>query len=833
MKRLLTILVLVGAFVFPLSAQQIRLQASDTPLDQVLSTLNVELSFDSKALSVYRVSVNRDFSSFREAIDFLLQGKPFVCEQIGKVYVIVPYEEEVIAPVPIPETYTLSGVLTDKDNGERLPYAHILTAQGMIVGDENGFFSVKSNRPVPLRMRFTYLGYHPVDTLLMPGSHVINLSSQPMVMDEVFVSPAKSAMMMQTGRTSGEVRVNHAITRYMPGSGDNSVFNLLRMMPGVRASGEPNEELIVWGSESGESKITFDGYTLFGLKSFSDNISFINPYMVKEIRLNKGGMDASEGNRIGATGHITGVDGNLSAPSFKANVSNLTANLFGSLPVTKRSVLMVGYRQTYYNLYDVEKLNPYGNSHGNTTGGNGNEGNGNGGKGHGSGSGQGPGSGQGSQAGNNDFYIYPDYAFRDVNVKYSGSFSDRDKYALSFYAADDDFDFTVAQDNDFNLDAAEKSHQQAGSFAYDRMWNNTSKTGIQVSFSRLKTKEDLISSVQGNQAVPEIASHSENRISEVTARLNHSFPLGYFQQLEAGGEFTHYTDELNGVNQKLSKPTLYVTDRFTLGNLSLNAGLRTDFIPGKAYFQPRASLRYRINKDWTGTASWGLYRQYIAHIPVEDEAGNFVFAWQIQEDNAPSSMQSAAGIAFNRNGLLISAEGYHKKNKDVVRISDAVYRTDVDMTGFDVFLKKEFDKVSLFGSYSLSHLSEQVTETGHELKAGTILSFSPFTFSANYVFGSGFSYPYIGGHGIHGTGTGQGQSNNHADMEKNYSRLDVAATYSYSFPKLKLQTGLSIINVLGTENIKYAYRLPAREDVTNVFTQAQPFTPTLFIEIIF
>ncbi len=45
----------------------------------------------------------------------------------------------------------------------------------------------------------------------------------------------------------------------MPGFSDNALFNVLRMMPGIRASGEPSDELYVWGSSPGESRVTLDG----------------------------------------------------------------------------------------------------------------------------------------------------------------------------------------------------------------------------------------------------------------------------------------------------------------------------------------------------------------------------------------------------------------------------------------------------------------------------------------------------------------------------------------------------------------------------------------------
>ena len=83
--------------------------------------------------------------------------------------------------------------------------------------------------------------------------------------------------MMNQGIRPGLLRINHKSALSIPGSGDNSVFSVLRLQPGILASGEQSNNLVIWGSYSGQSSVLFDGITLFGLKSYSDNISAVNP----------------------------------------------------------------------------------------------------------------------------------------------------------------------------------------------------------------------------------------------------------------------------------------------------------------------------------------------------------------------------------------------------------------------------------------------------------------------------------------------------------------------------------------------------------------------------
>lgn len=288
----------------------------------------------------------------------MLKDKPFRHENINGVYVIASYTEKIEQPpvVEVKRYYTFSGTIRDADSEEGLPYAYITTPEKTVSTDEAGYFSFKTEKKGNQRVQVQYLGYQAQDTILSPGLNEIRLQSAVFTMDEVIVSPAPATMLIQSGNSPGEIRINHQISKYIPGSNDNSVFNLMRMMPGVRASGEPSEDLIVWGSNMGESKITYDGYTLFGIKNYNDHIGSVNPYMVKDIRILKGGYGSNQGGRIGAITEITGIDGNFNAPSVKATVSNYTMNLFASVPLTKKLNISAAYRQTFYNLYNNENV---------------------------------------------------------------------------------------------------------------------------------------------------------------------------------------------------------------------------------------------------------------------------------------------------------------------------------------------------------------------------------------------------------------------------------------------------------------------------------------------
>ena len=809
MKKFIVILIITLTGTIAAFSQELHLVVNDKPLNDVLRGLPVEISFDDNALSQYKVTVNRKFNNPQSALDFLLKDKPFRHENINGVYVIASYTEKIEQPpvVEVKRYYTFSGTIRDADSEEGLPYAYITTPEKTVSTDETGYFSFKTEKKGNQRVQVQYLGYQAQDTILSPGLNEIRLQSAVFTMDEVIVSPAPATMLIQSGNSPGEIRINHQISKYIPGSNDNSVFNLMRMMPGVRASGEPSEDLIVWGSNMGESKITYDGYTLFGIKNYNDHIGSVNPYMVKDIRILKGGYGSNQGGRIGAITEITGIDGNFNAPSVKATVSNYTMNLFASVPLTKKLNISAAYRQTFYNLYNNENVD-LSNSENST------------------------------QTIYSSIYIKPDYHFNDANLKLSGKAFKDDSYYISLYGANDRFKYSVNQPNEYDVNASEKSRQYGGAASYKRVWENGSTTKVVATFSRLTSLLDNLTILGDKKPTTDDVSHLDNEVQEFSVKLNHDFNIGSRNKVQVGGEWQQYRVSLNELCGELDKPTVYITDNILLDKLTLSAGVRVDMpLNKKVYVQPRLSGTYKISEELTATASWGLYNQFLTRTAYQYDESGFQTVWTMADSTFTKAMHTTAGIAYSKNGFLVSMEGYYKTTKNSQYFLDnTVYKIDNTILGADLFAKKLIRNHTLYGSYSINRLSKPQNELSHEIKVGGIGAFDPFYFSLSYVYGTGFSYISTGGHG-HGQGNEEGQhgsEHEHTDYsDEPYSRFDIGATYRAQIKKVRLQAGVSLLNVFGTKNIKYNYQISGQNTATNIFTKATPFTPTVFLEIIF
>ena len=738
----------------------------------------------------------------------------------------------------------MSGRVCDIKSTESLPYTHLQINGTGLASDENGNFSYVSQQDSLFHLQASYLGYFLLDTVMTPGTgKLILLSRANYKLAEVKVKGVKVVKSLQVGNKPGVLRLNHQVARYLPGNGDNSVFNLLRLQPGILAAGEQSNDLIIWGSYEGQSQVLFDGFTLFGMKNFNDNISAVNPFMAKDIQVLKGAYGAEHGGRVGGLVNISGVDGNVKETRLNLSINNMTLNGMLSIPVTKQSALVLAFRQTYYELYNSQQLSfKTGRSRNSTN--------------------------------TIERTLYPDYTFRDLNLKYSGTNKAGDSYSISALFGEDRFSNTLNADNgrtSIDYEDHEHNKQYAISGYYQKNWWNGSRTKLSMAYSTLDKEVKnlkLIGRVQegqgqgqgqgsggpgGYQTVSSLDKLNLNQVGEVNFSLTHHLVLAEKHQLELGASmvlnqvsFQEDSFEVNLVSQEIegSRLNVYVQDAISISHWGeMKVGVRSNYSMNlsKIYVQPRVSSSFSLADGLKLNMAAGLHNQFISRSSLIDEDGNYHFLWTVCDDVSIPVLKAThlvAGLTYQKNNFTFSVEGFDKKTTGLtryvknLRVED-LYQGDSKTRGIDVFLKQEYKGHSAWVSYTLSETLERfdyflrpiyrraLQDQRHELKAALLLNFNPVHFSANYVFGSGFPDPRL---------------IVDDEFERDYNRLDVAATYTWNARKFSLEGGISILNAMNYANLKYAnfIILPDDQDASlNLHAEAIPFTPTVFLNFSF
>ena len=833
-QRLIVFILFFHLTAISCFSQQIDIAVHNTPLNQVLIDLRdkyrLQFSFDDHMLSRYDLTLSGQWSSPEDAIRSIIGKFPLTYRKQGDIFLILPKKKQTVL-----RNYLLLGQVSETKSREPLAFSQLYVNNRILVSDLKGSFSYQSTTDSVFHIRISHLGYFSLDTVVTAGSyHLFNLIPSVIGLREIVIKNQSYDKSTHIGNKAGVIKVNHQIAKYLPGSGDNSVFTILRLMPGILASSEQSNGLIIWGSYEGHSQILFDGFTIWGLKSFNDEINAVNPLIAKEIEVFKGGYDAGHGGRVGGIVNISGKSGNMVKPSFSLNINNVTMNGMAEVPLWKNSSILVSFRQTYFNLYKGKDVLPANNQNVIT-----------------------PVNVSSSAI---DYTVLPDYNYQDINVRYTARNDHGGLFYISYLGSQDRFRYLinpyVGLNGLFKIDA-ENNYQYGASAFYGRTWKNGNITNFTTSWSSLETDLSNIQSIERSKNVFQQLNNDQiyNNIGEYSERVDNFFKLSQSHVLEAGIGYDQNEVGLQidsfGYNQTNLKSQMarfngYLQDHITLpGEIEIKYGLRSDlpFSLNRIYVQPRVSASARLTDFTRLNAAFGIYNQFISKSSVIDNQGNYRYIWTTCDNKQIPVLKAVhwvVGGSYHHDDLTVSVETYYKSTDGLTRYinrdlnyNNLIYNGKGRSYGIDFFVRKDFRGHSAWISYTLSKTEENFSyfpkseylpapqDQRHEVKIATLFNVKPFNFSAIYVFGSGFPLT-------------SGSILNPNYNYQVYNRVDIAANYRFDVGKVACEAGLSILNLFNAKNIWYSNfeRVPVNQSTTlNIYSQAVPFSPRISLRL--
>jgi len=152
--------------------------------------------------------------------------------------------------------------------------------------------------------------------------------------------------------------------------------------------------------------------------------------------------------------------------------------------------------------------------------------------------------------------------------------------------------------------------------------------------------------------------------------------LSQSNQLEFGVQLTYndiaYSYQRNDTIVVLDRQdaglqaSLYLQDHWKpFAPLTVTLGGRATYydVTGETYFEPRASLGYKITDRIRLKGAWGIYNQFATRIVREDITQGSRDFWLLADDvNNPisSATHYIAGISYETDELLFDVEAYYK-----------------------------------------------------------------------------------------------------------------------------------------------------------------------------
>jgi len=846
-------------FRFSGSAQTVHFKFDNTPvskaLTQVAREMNIKIAFDSGELQKYTVSGDLSGADAGSMIRAVIRNTGFSAEVKYDTWLIVKDKSE---PLRKREELTISGFVFDKESREPLPYASVYWPEPnrSLTTTVDGHFNIVADSAVTLQIR--YLSYFSVDTVVCftnpPTPLNLGLVRKVQPIETVHIKGEKIRL-VEFGDQAGHFSFNPIRFSDLPNYGETDIFRALQLMPGISSS-ENSSQLNIRGSSADQNLVLFDGFTLYNLDHFFGVFSALNPYVIQNIQVYRGGFDSRYGERVSGIVDITSKSGNRQKPVFYGGVNLISANLTAEIPVSPKFTMVTAGRRAYSDIYsswltDAILSQKIGSAD--------------------------PPPGQATNQ------IEPDFYFGDYNVRLTWRPSQDENLSFSLYGANDFLDNSNYSTNgDVTADTEDKNRWGNSGFglSWKRQWNARHYSNLQAGHSGYYNSYYNNTVLSGTNPPPDQTEQEKHLTNEKNDLADYfiTFQNKYLlrkHQPEFGisakyHKFSFYKDAENDfIYNDLSQSSVlysgYFQDElFITPFFKIKPGLRINYYDktGKAYPEPRFASSYKLKGNLTLKVAIGKYYQFLNKSASEQTYGYNRDFWVLADGKTNpviSSNHYIAGISYETARFSFDVEGYYKTAKglqEYLFFQDPGDRGNPGnedpspsrfisgtgkAAGIDFLIKYEIPDFTSWICYSLSksRLSFEKVNEGksipsefdqpHEIKWVTIYTLKRWNFSTLALFQSG--RPYVK----------SSEKEDDFTTTRVYSRLpdyfrvDCSANYNFSIRKVHVKPGLSVLNVLNTKNYLdiYTRDFNSRDYHEATLIKAQKFTLNFFLDFQF
>ncbi|MBQ3636462.1 MAG: TonB-dependent receptor [Bacteroidales bacterium] len=638
---------------------------------------------------------------------------------------------------------TVSGYVVDSKSSETIIGATVVDSRGHqgTVSNPYGFYSL-TLQPGETRLTYSYVGYERKEVLLsLSRDTVINirLDGKAEIEEVKVVGTRAEAGIRSTGMGSMDIPVS--IIEHTPALlGETDVIKTLQLTPGVQA-GSASSSFFVRGGGGDENLILLDGTPVYKIDHLFGFFSVFTPEAVKKVTFYKSSFPARYNGRTSSVVDVRTKDGDMHNYHATASIGLLTSriNVEGPIVEDKTSFTLSG-RSTYFSLMTRPFMSK-----------------------------------------DSRF----SYWFYDLNAKVNHIFSDDDRVYVSLYNGRDIFGSDYS--DTYSGVGGEEVKEKYGS---DLNWGNTISTirwnhvfsskvfsNATASYNhyRMKIESEDGSESRGGSSMSECEMGSEiidwgiaydidyHPNSRHTVKVGSNYLYHVFKpQTTASRMKSTYEEErvdttFNSTSNAIyaHELSVYAEDDIRVGALTVCPGMAwTIFgVQGKRFsqWQPRLSLRYAIDDDWTVKASYSQMSQCV-HLLTSSPIAMPSDLWvPVTKDLKPevSKQWSVGGYYSGIEGWELTAEAYLKKMRNVIEYKDGMsfmgFSADWDEMvalgegrsyGIELMAKRSIGKATGWVSYTLAK-SDRKFSRSSGVNAGERF---PFTYDRRHTVNTIVSY---------------------------------------------------------------------------------------------
>jgi TonB dependent receptor/TonB-dependent Receptor Plug Domain/CarboxypepD_reg-like domain len=724
------------------------------------------------------------------------------------------------------QKFTITGYVTDKKSGERLPGASIslVNLDAGTTTNNFGYYSVTLPETTVL-LRITYVGYAPyTDSFYLNGDRTIHAALETIKVGDVATvrSSRKPDIQHRTQMSSIDLPVN-TIKSLPAFLGEVDIMKAIQLLPGIQAGTEGSSGIYVRGGGPDQNLILLDGVPVYNVSHLFGFFSVFNADAINSVDVIKGGFPARYGGRLSSVIDIKMKEGNKNEFHGEGGIGLIASRLTleGPLGKKKKSSFILSGRRTYADLLMAPIIKKQ--TDGETRAG---------------------------------------YFFYDVNAKVNMELGKKDHLYFSGYFGNDKFytrdEFTFPNGEKDIFKAGLKWGNITAVSRWNHIFNKKLFGNLTLHYSRYQFDVSAEETYKNATTRETFLAKYYSGIRDWSLRYDFDFLPRPNHFIKAGFSHTWHTFKPGAVQIKnqssfenldtLLRYRFYNTQEFDAyaeddirisPRLKANLGVHfTGYrVPGKTFtsLQPRVSARWLLNRDMSIKASYATMNQNI-HLLTNSAVGLPTDLWVPVTARVPQqlSRQAALGWAWNyKNDYEISVEGYYKKMKNIIEYAEGASWLNVQSNWED---KVETGTGTSYGAEFFIQRKKGAT-TG---MLGYTLSWSNRQF-ANLNFGKTFPYKFdrrhdfkvavvhqlskkveISGEWVYGTGQAITlpiavyQDNNGNEVEvyegRNgfrmpaYHRLDLGIKFIKKKKKFERAWVIGIYNVYNRLNAFFIYR---------------------------
>ncbi len=846
-KSIFGIIVLLFFFEYKPYSQEYHINFSQgTSLSEALiessRKYHFRVAYDASRLQAINARNEATGNSVDEYLNSLLENSGFIFSYKHGSYLIIDEIQDKTGVIAS-ECQLMASVI-DNETGEQLPFASIMLPEQNIqaMASTNGTFTVKSVISNPMHIIIKYIGYRTLDTAIHWSGNQLNvafrLSQEASKISPVDIVQNKPDVIEVKSDVDFATSLNPSRLIDLPAIVEADIFRTLQLLPGIRYS-ENSSELSIRGGTSDQNLVLFDGQTLYNLSHYYGVFSSVNPNIVKDIEVYKGGFDSRYGERIAGIVDITGKSGNQMKPAFQADINLLSVNLALELPVTKKLTMILAGRRSYSDIYKTsfagnlfDKFRPVRNALGDTV-----------------------------------IVSEPSFYFYDLNGKLNYRISSTENISLSIYGGKDHFENSYSiNSHAFHISNADSNvwHNYGLSMNWQKQWNASFFSSAVVSYSGYDNSSSnltIINSMSpggpGHEFLPDsqnfFRTSSHNTLKDLSLSMRNAYQINNYNKLNFGflirkNDIFYHKDAdriyiYDNTTRSSSVSSVYIQDQISASeNFVIKPGFRLTYYEGtnNFYFEPRLSVNYNLDENFSLRFATGHYNQFISQVYSQQETGYNRNFWVLSNDSVNPVLKAnhfIAGATFRKGKFQFDAEGYYKQYTGIQEyfyVSQFLRNTDFRnyfpsqnqsqgaqastsspsyfisgagrSYGIDFFASYNIRNFESWISYSLSK-SEQnfdqinsgntipaLTDQRHQFSFTNLYNIGKWNLGSVLLFYTG--RPYIIATRNHANNTIERRY----ERLPNYFRFDVSANYNFRIKMVRFKTGISVINLFNNSN---------------------------------